>query len=83
MAVTLPELGPKRVQHGHVGVNFSDMYVRRGVYYPQPYDPSPVTLGNKAVGVAAETGAGGRFRSLGLCGDGLKILPEHRRRCGS
>lgn len=65
--VTLPEPGSQQVQvrQSYVGVNFSDVNVRRGGFYPPPHDPFPVTLGNEAVGVVAATGAGVRGFSVG------------------
>ncbi|WP_188755748.1 zinc-binding dehydrogenase [Microbacterium album] len=56
--MALPTLAPDeaRIRHTRIGVNYSDINVRRGGFYPT--SPSlPSLLGNEAVGVVEEVGA--------------------------
>jgi NADPH2:quinone reductase len=55
-AVELPEPGPgdARVRHTAIGVNFIEVYQRRGLYHL----PLPTSLGTEAAGVVVEVGPG-------------------------
>ncbi|MGE3247995.1 MAG: quinone oxidoreductase [Beijerinckiaceae bacterium] len=58
--VDLPEPGPGevRLRHTAIGINFSDINVRRGgFYYPEPMK-MPLTPGNEAAGVVDAVGEG-------------------------
>jgi NADPH:quinone reductase len=58
IALAPPAPGEVRVRHTAIGVNFSDINVRRGgFYYAKPL-VFPVILGNEAAGVVAATGPG-------------------------
>ncbi len=57
--IDLPPPGPNEVllRHTAIGVNFSDINVRRGgFYYPEPMK-MPLTPGNEAAGVVESVGA--------------------------
>ena len=54
VAVGKPGPGEARVRHTAVGLNYVDVYVRRGLY-PAPL---PSGLGAEAAGVVEEVGAG-------------------------
>jgi NADPH2:quinone reductase len=53
-----PAAGEVRVRHTAIGVNFSDVNVRRGGFYLARPLRFPVILGNEAAGVADRVGAG-------------------------
>jgi NADPH2:quinone reductase len=53
-----PAPGEVRIRHSAIGVNFSDINVRRGGFYLAAPLRFPVILGNEAAGVVAATGAG-------------------------
>ncbi len=58
--VDLPAPGPDEVlvRHTAIGINFSDINVRRGhFYYPEPMK-MPLTPGNEAAGIVESVGAG-------------------------
>ena len=81
-----PGPGEVRLRHTAIGINFSDVNVRRGGFYfgrPQQF---PLALGNEAAGVIEALGEGvqrlrGR-RARRLCGHARGILRGHRRLCG-
>ena len=58
--VELPPPGPGeiRIRHTAIGVNFSDINVRRGGFYLTAPPRFPMILGNEAAGVVAAVGAG-------------------------
>lgn len=58
--VTLPApgAGEARVRHTAIGVNYSDVNVRRGGFYLAHKPVFPITLGNEAAGVVEAVGAG-------------------------
>jgi NADPH:quinone reductase len=58
--IELPPPGPGevRVRHTAIGINYSDINVRRGGFYIAKPLRFPVILGNEAAGVVAATGAG-------------------------
>lgn len=51
-----PGPGEVRVRHTAIGVNFSDINVRRGGFYPNHAPPLPLGLGNEAAGVVEAVG---------------------------
>jgi NADPH2:quinone reductase len=58
--IELPPPGPRevRIRHTAIGVNFSDINVRRGGFYQAKPLQFPVILGNEAAGVVAAVGTG-------------------------
>jgi len=52
-----PGEGEARIRHTAIGINFSDINVRRGGFYPTAW-PLPVILGNEAAGIIEELGSG-------------------------
>jgi NADPH2:quinone reductase len=58
--IELPEPGPgeARVRHTAIGVNFSDVNVRRGGFYLTQPLKFPAILGNEAAGVVVRLGPG-------------------------
>jgi NADPH2:quinone reductase len=58
--VALPPPGPgeARIRHTAIGVNFSDVNVRRGGFYPVAPPALPLILGNEAAGVVEGVGPG-------------------------
>jgi NADPH2:quinone reductase len=58
--IELPPPGPGevRIRHTAIGVNFSDINVRRGSFYLTAPPRFPMILGNEAAGVVAAVGAG-------------------------
>jgi NADPH:quinone reductase len=58
--IELPPPGPGeiRIRHTVIGVNFSDINVRRGGFYLTAPPRFPMSLGNEAAGVVAAVGAG-------------------------
>ena len=53
-----PQAGQVRVRHTAIGINFSDVNVRRGGFYLNHNPPLPLILGNEAAGVVESVGAG-------------------------
>ena len=53
-----PAPGHVTVRHTAIGVNFSDINVRRGGFYPNHNPPFPLGLGNEAAGVVESLGEG-------------------------
>ena len=53
-----PGPGEARLRHTAIGLNFSDINVRRGGFYQKEPLPMPVILGNEAAGVVTALGAG-------------------------
>jgi NADPH2:quinone reductase len=74
--IELPPPGPgeARVRHTAIGLNFSDINVRRGGFYQKAPLPMPVILGNEAAGVVTELGSGVTDVAVGdrvgYCGTG-------------
>jgi NADPH:quinone reductase len=58
--IDLPPPGPGeiRIRHTAIGVNFSDINVRRGGFYLTAPPSFPIILGNEAAGVVAAVGTG-------------------------
>lgn len=54
----VPGPGQVRLRHTAIGVNFSDINVRRGGFYLNHAPPFPLGLGNEAAGVVEAVGAG-------------------------
>jgi NADPH:quinone reductase len=56
--IALPPPGPGevRIRHTAIALNFSDVNVRRGGFYPGPPPQFPVILGNEAAGLVAAIG---------------------------
>lgn len=56
--IELPPPGPGevRVRHTAIGLNFSDINVRRGGFYQKDPLPMPIILGNEASGVVSAVG---------------------------
>ncbi|MGV9866716.1 alcohol dehydrogenase catalytic domain-containing protein [Rhodococcus koreensis] len=52
-----PGTGEVRLRHTAIGINFSDINVRRGGFYPAT-PPFPLVLGNEAAGVVEALGPG-------------------------
>jgi NADPH2:quinone reductase len=78
--IELPPPGPgeARVRHTAIGLNFSDINVRRGGFYQKDPLPMPIILGNEAAGVVLAVGdkvddvkAGDR---VGYCGVGSNFF---------
>ena len=78
--IELPPPGPgeARVRHTAIGLNFSDINVRRGGFYQKDPLPMPIILGNEAAGVVLAIGdkvddvkAGDR---VGYCGVGSNFF---------
>ena len=63
--VAEPAEGEVTVRHTAIGVNFSDVNVRRGGFYLGLAERFPVTLGNEAAGVVEKIGVGVTGLSLG------------------
>ena len=53
-----PAAGEARVRHTAIGVNYSDVNVRRGGFYLAHNVTFPLTLGNEAAGVVESVGPG-------------------------
>jgi NADPH2:quinone reductase len=53
-----PGPGEARIRHTAIAVNFSDINVRRGGFYPVKPADMPLVIGNEAAGVVAALGAG-------------------------
>ena len=53
-----PAAGEARIRHSAIGVNYSDINVRRGGFYIAQPLQFPVILGNEAAGVVASVGPG-------------------------
>lgn len=53
-----PASGEVRLRHTAIGINFSDVNVRRGGFYFGPPPQFPLGLGNEAAGVIEAVGAG-------------------------
>jgi NADPH2:quinone reductase len=73
-----PGRGEARIRHTAVGLNFSDINVRRGGFYQKDPLPMPIILGNEASGVVSAIGegvnnvkAGDR---VGYCGTGSNFF---------
>src|SRR5271170_7577031 len=58
--IELPPPGPgeARIRHAAIALNFSDVNVRRGGFYPTKPLQFPVILGNEAAGTVAAVGPG-------------------------
>jgi NADPH2:quinone reductase len=53
-----PGPGEVRVRHTAIGVNYSDINLRRGGFYPGHHPVMPLILGNEAAGVVEALGEG-------------------------
>jgi NADPH2:quinone reductase len=53
-----PGAGEARIRHTAIGINFSDINVRRGGFYIARPPTFPMILGNEAAGVVEEVGPG-------------------------
>src|SRR3954451_6222188 len=58
IALPPPGAGEARVRHTAIGINYSDINVRRGGFYLARPLRFPVILGNEAAGVVESVGAG-------------------------
>src|SRR5215468_10844159 len=58
VALPPPGAGEARVRQSAIGVNFSDINVRRGGFYIARPQQFPLILGNEAAGMVASAGAG-------------------------
>jgi NADPH2:quinone reductase len=58
IALAPPGAGEARVRHTAIGINYSDINVRRGGFYLARPLRFPVILGNEAAGVVESVGAG-------------------------
>ncbi|MDJ0278052.1 quinone oxidoreductase [Sphingomonas sp. 2R-10] len=56
--IAAPDAGWVQLRHTAIGVNFSDVNVRRGGFYPGHRPGFPLTLGNEAAGVVELVGTG-------------------------
>lgn len=53
-----PPEGKARVKHSAIGINYSDINVRRGGFYLNHKPPMPLVLGNEAAGIVQAVGPG-------------------------
>ena len=53
-----PASGEARIRHTAIGINYSDVNVRRGGFYLAKPQEFPIILGNEAAGVVESLGAG-------------------------
>ena len=53
-----PGAGEARIRHSAIGLNFSDLNLRRGGFYSSEPMPMPLILGNEAAGVVESVGPG-------------------------
>lgn len=53
-----PGAGEARIRHSAIGINYSDVNVRRGGFYLAKPQDFPIILGNEAAGVIESIGAG-------------------------
>ena len=58
IALPPPGAGEARVRHTAIGINYSDLNVRRGGFYLARPLRFPVVLGNEAAGVVESVGEG-------------------------
>ena len=58
VALAPPGAGEARVRHTAIGINYSDINVRRGGFYLARPLRFPVVLGNEAAGVVESVGEG-------------------------
>ncbi|MGZ3309330.1 MAG: alcohol dehydrogenase catalytic domain-containing protein, partial [Xanthobacteraceae bacterium] len=58
IALAPPAVGEARVRHTAIGINYSDVNVRRGGFYLARPLRFPVILGNEAAGVVESVGDG-------------------------
>jgi NADPH2:quinone reductase len=78
--IELPPPGPgeARVRHTAIGLNFSDINVRRGGFYQKEPLPMPIILGNEAAGVVSALGDGTDNVAIGdrvgYCGVGANFF---------
>ncbi len=56
--IALPAAHEVQVRHKAIGINFSDINVRRGGFYPNQTPVFPMGLGNEAAGVVESVGSG-------------------------
>src|SRR3569832_1277251 len=62
-----PAPGWVQVRHKAIGINFSDINVRRGGFYPDQSPIFPLILGNEAAGVVE------------LCGEGVDAFQPNQQ----
>ncbi len=60
-----PAAGEVRIRHSAIGINYSDVNVRRGGFYLAKPQDFPIILGNEAAGVIESIGAGVSGSKLG------------------
>ena len=58
IALPAPSAGEARIRHTAIGINYSDVNVRRGGFYLARPLRFPVILGNEAAGVVESVGPG-------------------------
>src|SRR5882672_3343510 len=58
ITVAAPGAGEARVRHTAIGINYSDINVRRGGFYIARPLKFPLILGNEAAGVVESVGSG-------------------------
>jgi NADPH2:quinone reductase len=56
--ISPPGAGEARIRHTAIGINYSDVNVRRGGFYLAHKPQLPLILGNEAAGIVASVGAG-------------------------
>lgn len=56
--VSAPGPGEVQIRQSAIGLNFADIYQRKGAHGPHAVTPFPVTLGSVGAGVVTATGAG-------------------------
>ena len=73
-----PGAGEARIRHTAIGLNFSDINVRRGGFYQKDPLPMPIILGNEAAGVVTALGSGvtevAAGDRVGYCGVGANFF---------
>src|SRR5207253_528404 len=60
-----PAPGEVRIRQSAIGLNFADIYQRRGEHGPHSAAPFPITLGSQGAGVIDALGAGVEGLRLG------------------
>lgn len=73
-----PGRGEVRIRHTAIGLNFSDINVRRGGFYQSDPLPMPIILGNEASGIVSAVGEGVNNvhpgDRVGYCGTGSNFF---------
>ena len=82
-----PAAGEARVRHTAIGINYSDVNVRRGGFYLARPLRFPLILGNEAAGVVESVGPGvidvGPGDRVVYAGHARRVLRGDRRLCAS